>query len=128
MRKILLLIGIILMSSCAKENSGIDAIKLDLKSSDKLSDQEIENTSFSTTKMLSSDGKKALVDLSLNRKNIVATKGGLFASALDVCNDSEIKENSDVYYIEAYRIAKDTVFKKIYFTNENKIVGKFKLK
>jgi hypothetical protein len=127
MKKIILGLGMSMaLFSCA--NKDLDILKNDLKTSDKLSDQEIESTEFKTIKMLASDGKKALIGLSLDRKFIVATKGGLYASSLDVCKDSEIKENTDVYYTEAYRIAKDTVFKKIYFTNENKIVGKFKLK
>jgi len=112
--------------SCSDSN--LDILKSDLKTSNKLSDQEIETTEFKTTKMLASDGKKALIKLSTDRKFIVSTKGALFASSLDVCKDSEIKDNTDVYYVEAYRIAKDTVFKKIYFTNENKIVGQFLLK
>lgn len=127
MKKITLVLAIsIALFSCS--NNNVDLIKLDLKNNLKLSDSEIESTEFKTTKMLSSDGKKELIDTSLGRKLIVATKGGLFASALDVCKDSQIKENTDVYYTEAYRIAKDTVFKKIYFTNENKIVGEFLLK
>lgn len=127
MKKIILGLAVSMaLVSCA--NKDLDILKSDLKTSDKLSDQEIESTEFKTTKMLASDGKKALVRLSTDRKYIVATEGGLYASSLDVCNDSDIKENTDVFYIEAYRIAKDTVFKKIYFTNENKIVGMFKLK
>ena len=120
------MLGIIALISCSDKNS--DLLKENLKTKVELSESEIESTQFKTTKMLASDGKKALIKLSLDRKYIVATKGGLYASALDVCKDSEIKDGTDVFYIEAYRIAKDTVFKKIYFTNENKVVGEFLLK
>ena len=120
------LVAVMVLVSCSDKN--IDLLKADLKNNVKLSDSEIESTQFKTTKMLASDGKKALITLSLDRKYIVAKNGGLFASALDVCKDSDIKNDTEVFYIEAYRIAKDTVFKKIYFTNENKIVGEFRLK
>ena len=127
MKKVTLgILGMIALISCSDKNT--DLLKENLKTKVRLSDSEIESTQFKTTKMLASDGKKALITLSLNRKYIVAKEGGLYASALDVCKDSEIKDDTEVFYIEAYRIAKDSVFKKIYFTNENKIVGEFLLK
>lgn len=127
MKQIILgLVVLVSLISCSNNNLGI--LKSDLKTSDKLSDKEIESTEFKTIKMSAANGKRALVELSLDRKYIVATTGALYASSLDVCKDSDIKDNTDVYYVEAYRITKDTVFKKIYFTNENKIVGKFRLK
>lgn len=114
--------------SCSNESKDLNVLKLDLKNSNKLSDVEIDSVKFKILKMTYSDGKNELLKVSNDRKKIVALNGGLYAFFLDVCKDSEIKENTDVNMIEAYRIAKDTVFKKLYFTNENKIVGKFLLK
>jgi hypothetical protein len=129
MKKIILVTLLLTaLFSCSNNSKDLDILKLDLKNTNKLSQVEIDSMKFKILKMTSSDGKKELLKVSNDRKRIVAAKGGLYAFFLDVCKDSEIKDKTDVNMIEAYRIVKDTVFKKLYFTNENKVVGKFLLK
>lgn len=125
MKKLLILS--LVLASCSSVDKNVEIIQADLKTVDKLTDPEIETTKFNIVKLISSDGKKALSDLYQERKYKASTDG-VFASSLDICNDMEIKDGSDVYFIEAYRLTTDTVFKKLYYINENKIVGKFLIK
>ena len=127
MKKNILVLAIVLsLMSCSDKN--IDLIKSDLKASDKLTNAEIESTQFKTTKMIDSDGKTSLITYNSDRQYIISQKGGLYASNFDFANPQSIVENTDVFFIEAYRFTTDTVFKKVYYINENKIVGKFILK
>ena len=123
MKKLLLLL-LLLMISCTS-NESLEVVKSDIKSSGKLSDLELQTIKFKTLEMISKDGRNDLLKLSLNRKMKILKEGAVYGGAFDICQPDEIKENDKILKIEAYRIAGDTVYKSIFYTKDDKIVGRF---
>lgn len=124
MKKIILVsIIFTVLVSCTKYSEQINVVKLDLESNSNLSKEEFESAKFHAVEMIGKDARREIVDTYFKRKQ------GAFGSALDLFNEKTLPTNQPTYRVEAYRIANDTTFKKIYYVNDkNEIISKFWLK
>ena len=129
MKRVITILSLsILIISCNNESKQIEVVKNDIIKKGDLTKAEIETLKFSTLEMISVDGKNELISISTDRKMEAIKEGAVFGLNFDICKNKEIKENDKISKITAYRIATDTVYKSLYFVDNEKIVGRFMLK
>jgi hypothetical protein len=129
MKKVIAILSLsLLMASCNNQSKQIDIVKADIKSKGSITDAEIETLKFNTMELISVDGKNDMINISTDRKMKVLKNGAVYGYFFDICKENEIKENDKVLKVEAYRVVTDTIYKSIYFLNDDKIVGRFSIK